>query len=92
MSSNTLELSPLYLKWREEARELGLEEGREIGHEAGVDDGLRNAATLLLRGRFGSVPPEMEQAIASASRGHLDNFMLHATTETLDELRARLSA
>ena len=78
MSSNTLELSPLYLKWREE------------GRETGVDDGLRNAATLLLRGRFGSVTPEMEQAIAAASRSQLDNFMLHAATETLDELRARL--
>jgi len=76
MSSNTLELSPLYLKWVEEGREKG----------------LRNAARLLLQGRFGSVSPEMEQAIANAGHAQLDDFMLHATTETLDELRARLSA
>lgn len=80
MSSNTLELSPLYLKWVEEGREKGLEEG------------LRNSARLILQGRFGAVPPEMEAAIVAASHAQLDDFMLHAATETLDELRTRLGA
>ncbi len=72
MSSNALELSPLYMKWH--------------------DDGARNAALLTLQGRFGVVPPDVEQAIANASHDQLDDFMLHAATETLDELRARLGA
>ena len=72
MSNNTLELSPLYLKWR--------------------DDGVRNAVRLFLQGRFGAVPADMELMIDTASHAQLDDFMLHAATETLDELRARLSA
>lgn len=44
----------------------------------------------MLRGRFGTLPEEVAQALASADMDRLDAMLAHAATESLEELRARL--
>ncbi len=98
MSQDLLESSPLYQKWAEEwlaqgmekGLEQGLEQGLERGREEGLTIGVRESVQLVLRARFKALPPEVEQAIAQASRAALEDVLTHVSDESLDQLRVRL--
>ncbi len=83
MSTEILEQSPLYQEWTRNAREQGRQEG--------IEEGLRQAALAVLRGRFGELPPEAVTALSAADQGTLDSLLPHLAAITMDELRARLS-
>jgi len=59
-------------------------------YQAWMARAWRDAVTLVLGGRFGELPFDLTQAIATADREHLQDVLAHAATDTLDELRARL--
>src|SRR5579875_2656881 len=88
-----LEVSPLYRQWVEEWKAEGLaeglKEGREEGREEGMREGLRDAMLLFWRGRFGEPTAEVSQAISAASRETLSEALLHANSDTPEQLRAR---
>lgn len=77
MPDEILEMSPLYRKWVGESR------------EEGVAVGLREAITAVLQGRFGALPAEVEQALASADRATLESLLPDMATGSLAQLRAR---
>ncbi len=74
MSTEILETSPLYQEWVRKAREQG----------------LREAALVLLRARFNDVPPQVAQALSAASAEQIQKMLAYMLTEDLDQLRARL--
>jgi predicted transposase YdaD len=90
MSQDLLESSPLYQKWAEEWLAQGMEKGLERGREEGLTIGVRESVQLVLRARFKALPPEVEQAIARASRAALEDVLTHVSDESLDQLRVRL--
>lgn len=90
MSTEILETSPLYQEWIRAATEKGMKAGIEQGRELGIEQGLRDAAIAIIRGRFGTLPAEVEQALKGADTPALQALLPHAGTDSLDELRARL--
>jgi hypothetical protein len=80
MSTEILEQSPLYRAWIQQ----GIEQGKA--------EGLRIALLGVLRGRFGTVPPELTQAINAAPADALERLLEYAGTESVEQLQARLSA
>ncbi|HEX6800803.1 MAG TPA: hypothetical protein VF116_24030 [Ktedonobacterales bacterium] len=87
MSTEILEKSSLYQEWVQAAREQGIEQGIEQG----MASGLRDAALLTLRARLGELPQEMADAVAQAPVPVLQELLAHVTSDTPDQLRARLS-
>jgi len=79
MSTEIIGTSSLYQEWVREATEKGMAQG------------MRESLLLGLRGRFGELPPEMEQAIAAADVERLRGALAYVGTETLEQLAARLS-
>ena len=51
-----------------QGREEGREEGREQGREQGREEALRETILRLVRTRFGSVSPALEQAVQEMTR------------------------
>lgn len=88
MSTDILEKSALYQEWVRNAREQGIEQGIEQG----TANGLREAALLTLRARLGELPPEIADAVARASVPSLEELLAHVTSDTPEQLRARLGA
>ena len=86
MSTEILEKSSLYQEWVQTAREQGIEQGREQG----VASGLRDAALLTLRARLGELPQEIADAVARAPVPVLQELLAHVTSDTPEQLRARL--
>lgn len=87
MNTEIIEKSSLYQLWISKGREEGREEGREQGREQGA----REAALVVLRGRFGALPEDFAQALAAADVAHIEAMLAHAATESLAELRTRLA-
>jgi hypothetical protein len=59
-----MNLSPAYLKWREEAVLEGRQEGRQEGRLEGRQEGQRLMVENFLRVRFGEINAELEAIIA----------------------------
>lgn len=78
MNTEIIEKSSLYQLWVRK------------GHTEGRAEGVREAALAVLRGRFGTLPADFELALLGADTDRLEAMLAHATTESLDELRARL--
>lgn len=55
-------------------REAGREEGREEGREAGREEGRRELLHLMLRRRFGELPPAVTARLAAADLATLDRW------------------
>lgn len=90
MSNDLLESSPLYQVWMQEWLEKNRGKWEEEGREEGREEGMRESALLMLRSRFGALPPEVEQAINRADRSTLAAFTPFAVSESLEQLRVRL--
>ncbi|HLJ80480.1 MAG TPA: hypothetical protein VKT52_03265, partial [Ktedonobacterales bacterium] len=80
MNTEIIEKSSLYQEW--------IGKGREEGRA----EGTREAVLIMLRGRFGALPEDFEQALAAADLARIEAMLAHAATESLAELRARLMA
>jgi hypothetical protein len=90
MSTEILETSPLYQEWVQKAREEGKAEGEARGEARGKAEGLREAALAVLRSRFGELAPSLVDAINSAVLVQLQDVLAHATTDSLEQITARL--
>lgn len=86
MNREILEESPLYHLLVQQATEQGIAQGMAQGEERG----LREAALILLRGRFGEPAADVVAAVNSASRETLNAILLNAATDTLAQIRERL--
>jgi flagellar biosynthesis/type III secretory pathway protein FliH len=74
-------------KGREEGREEGIEKGREEGIEKGIEKGEALLLQRLLVRRFGALPNEVVNQIATAASGQIETWgdrVLDAAT--LDEV------
>lgn len=78
MSTEIIEKSAFY----QEALTKGKAEGKA--------EGIHDAALVTLRGRFGELAPDLLAALSQASGDTLLGVLAHASTETLDQVRARL--
>ena len=71
-----MNLSPAYLKqreeWRKEGLQAGLQEGLQAGLQTGRQEGEKNLLLRLLKRRFGEITPDNEQKIASLSIPQLE--------------------
>lgn len=74
----------------EEGFKRGIERGRQEGEARERDEGVRAAVKLLLQGRFGTLDAALLAAIERADKATLEQVLLHAATDTPEELRARL--
>ncbi len=66
--------------------ELAMEEGEVKGKL----EGERAMIQLVLEGRFGPLSPELVAALNAANEAILHEIGMHAATESLEQLRARL--
>lgn len=78
--------SPMYQMWVSEAEARGKAEGEARGEEIAT----RNAARVMLEGRFGTLPPALAGAISTASVDALLGVLAHGAVEPLEALAARL--
>ena len=77
-----MNLSPAYLKQREEWRkeglqtglQAGLQEGLQKGLQTGLQEGEKKLLLRLLRRRFGEITPDLEQKIANLSIPQLETL------------------
>ncbi|AFY33495.1 DUF4351 domain-containing protein [Calothrix sp. PCC 7507] len=84
-----MNLSPAYLKQREEWRREGLQEGRQEG----LQEGEKKVLLRLLRRRFGDIAPDLEQRIISLSIPQLESLVdAQLDFSSLDDLATWLSA
>jgi hypothetical protein len=58
--------------------------------EQGREEGLRDAVRLLLESRFATLDQRVLETLARADRATLEQVLLHAATDTLEQLRSRL--
>ena len=80
-----MNLSPAYLKQREEWRQEGLQEG--------LQEGEQNILLRLLKRRFGEIAPDLEQRITSLSIPQLEALVdAQLDFSNLDDLVTWLSA
>ncbi|HEX6121539.1 MAG TPA: hypothetical protein VFY89_00190, partial [Ktedonobacterales bacterium] len=100
MSTEILDEFPLFQQMKQRALEEGRAEGEAIGRAEGEAKGkaegeakgMREIMLMVLRGRFGELPPELEQAIMSADLARIVALGPHAATYSLDELAAHLTS
>lgn len=96
MSTEIIEKSAFYQEALARGRTQGIEQGIERGIEQGKVEGMRqgvyDAAIAVLHGRFGTLSPEVEQALAGATPEAMQQMLEHAATETLEQLIERLRA
>jgi predicted transposase YdaD len=98
MSNEILEQSSLYQLWVKQATERGIEQGVKQGIEQGVQQGVQQgvrreaaeAVRVVLRGRFGTLAPELDAAIGAADVERLHAVLARAATASEDELLALL--
>ncbi|MGH2516796.1 MAG: Rpn family recombination-promoting nuclease/putative transposase [Ktedonobacterales bacterium] len=62
----------------------------EEGMQQGMQQGARTTILRVFEGRFGAIDAALATAIQGASEATLTEIALHAGTDTLDQLRARL--
>ena len=82
MSTEILQEFPLFRSMMAQAEAKGEARGEALG--------MRAAITRVLEGRFTSLSQEMVEAINTADTAALNDLALHAGTDTLEQLRARL--
>jgi hypothetical protein len=68
----------------------GIEQGLQQGIEQGRNQGLRKSARLILQGRFTTLDQALLAASDRADEATLEQVLLHAATDTLEELQVRL--
>lgn len=68
-----------------------VEEGERRGEQRGEQRMARRMALLALEGRFGPLSDELRAAINAADEATLQEIVAHIATESLDQVRARLS-
>ncbi len=75
------------IPWKEEGREEGREIGRQEGREIGRQEGEVAVLLRMLRRKYGSLSPEVEDRIRKADAQQLldwaDRFV---TADTLEEI------
>ncbi len=87
-----MNLSPAYLKQREEWRQEGLQEGLQEGRQEGVQEGEKKILLRLLKRRFGEIAPDLEQRITSLSIPQLEALVdAQLDFSNLDDLVTWLS-
>ncbi|MEA5551714.1 hypothetical protein VB713_12105 [Anabaena cylindrica UHCC 0172] len=88
-----MNLSPAYLKQREEWRQEGLQEGRQEGRQEGSLDGQRLMVVSLLAGRFGALDEELLSKIVNSimelSLTERTDLLLNLSNISREELLAR---
>lgn len=62
----------------------------EEGMQQGMQQGIRATILRVLEGRFGALDAALAAAIQDTADAALPDLSLHAGTDTLDQLRARL--
>jgi flagellar biosynthesis/type III secretory pathway protein FliH len=73
----------------EEGRQEGLQEGRQEGLQEGWHQGERGALTIVLKARFGEIPPDVEVKVNAANAETLDRWLAMAVTaRTIEEALA----
>lgn len=90
MSNEILEQSSLYQLWVKQATERGMQEGMQQGMQQGMQREAAEAARVVLRGRFGSLSPELDAAIGAAGVERIHAALARAATASADELLALL--
>lgn len=90
MSTEIIEKSAFYQEALARGRTQGIEQGIEQGKSEGMRQGVYDAALAVLRGRFGTLSPELEQALAVATPEAMHQMLAHAATETPEQLVERL--
>ena len=88
--------SSTYQAILQEGEIIGIEKGREEGLETGLEKGLaigllkgeQNSLLMILRDRFGEVPPEVESRIRAVTEAaRLQHAILRAIRiSTIDDL------
>lgn len=93
-----MELSPAYIKWREDTIQLGLERGIEQGIEQGIQQGLeqlrqtqRLMMETLLRNRFGSLDEELTAIVDRLLELSPEEAVSVSMQNSREELLARFS-
>ncbi len=81
---------PMINEWLRESSVA--EEFIEQGREEGRNQEARRMARLVLQGRFTTLDADLVAAIERADAATLEQALLHAATETLEQLRSRLGA
>ena len=77
---------------REDGIEQGIERGIEQGIERGIEQGERRLAHVALEGRFGPLSADLLAALQTANEATLLDVVAHLSTDTLEQIRARLGA
>lgn len=90
MSTEIIEKSAFYQEALARGRTQGIEQGIEQGKAEGVHQGIYDATVAVLRGRFGTLSPELEQALVAATSEAMQRMLAHAATETPEQLIERL--
>ncbi len=86
MSTELLDQSPIFRRWRAEFTA----EGKAEGLREGEAKGLREAAQAALHGRWGELSPEVAGAVEAAGAETLLDVVAHVATDTQEQMRARL--
>ncbi|HBQ97248.1 MULTISPECIES: hypothetical protein [unclassified Roseofilum] len=90
-----MELSPAYLKWREDTVREGVRQGIQEGVRQGIQEGVQQAKRVtietLLRTRFGSLDEELGGMIDSMMERSLEEFIPICMQASREELLARFS-
>jgi len=79
-----MNLSPAYLRWREETKQEGLQEGLQAGR--------RETIETALRVRFGALDPALSQIMPALLALPLDETMRLVMTCDREQLLARLES
>ena len=77
------------LKQSSTAQEL-LAEGRKEGRKEGHAEAVRESTCLVLEGRFQTLSDDFLQAINQADEPTLQDVLKHASSDSLEQVRARL--
>jgi len=77
-------------EWYQEILQRGEERGEQRGEQRGELRGAQRMAQRALEGRFGTVPQDVLDALAQADEATLEAIVLHITTDTIEQVRARL--
>jgi hypothetical protein len=86
MNTDILETSELYQML---VAKVQRETAECVQHET-AERTLREAALDVLRGRFGELPEDVTAAVGAQTVDGLHALLVHAGTETFEQLRARL--
>lgn len=77
-------------KGRAEGKAEGKAEGEAKGRAEGKAEGQRELVRTMLESRFGALEPAEVTALQAAEEPALRSLAAHFTTDTRDQVRARL--